>query len=164
MDYREKYQKMLIRDEDLRLKAYKCPAGYWTLGVGRNIQARGVTGLKLLYYRTVGITREEAMKWLDEDVATAERDCSHVFGDALFDSWSENRRLGWVNFLFNLGRDRALSFRNTLQAAREQRWARVELGLKQSLWYRQVGPKRPKHDNRADRVIAMICHEEFPYG
>lgn len=157
MDYRQKYQTMLIRDEGLVLTAYKCPAGYWTLGCGRNLSAMGVKGVKLMYYRTVGITRTQAMQWLDEDVRTAERDCSAIFGDPLFDSWSENRRLGWVNFLFNLGRSRALKFENTLRHARAGNWPRVRAHLENSAWYRQV-------KSRAPRVVSMICDETWPYG
>jgi lysozyme len=157
MDYRTKYQKMLIRDEGLRLKAYKCTAGYWSIGVGRNLQARGVTGLKLMYYRTVGITRETAMKWLDEDVQQAEADCSHIFTDALFDSWHEHRRLGWVNMAFNLGRTRLLAFHNTLRHARNGHWSNVRAHLENSLWFRQVKSRGP-------RVVSMICDEAFPYA
>lgn len=157
MDYRAKYQKMLTVDEGLVLRAYKCPAGIWTIGCGRNLDARGVTGMKLLYYRTVGITRDQALKWLDEDVAVAERDCSAIFGDPLFDSWHENRRLGWVNLVFNLGRAKLLKFEHTLRHARNQDWSRVRLHLENSLWYRQVGRRSP-------RVVSMICDEAWPYG
>jgi lysozyme len=147
---------MFIEDEGLRLKAYKCTAGAWTIGVGRNLTARGVTGLLLLKYRTVGISREQAIKWLDEDIATAEADCSHIFGDALFDSWSEFRRLGWTNFLFNLGRDRALKFKDTIRYAKAGHWASVRLHLKSSAWFRQVGVRAP-------RVVSLICDEAWPY-
>lgn len=155
--YRDKYQRMLVADEGLRLKAYTCTAGAWTIGVGRNLSARGVTGLKLMYYRTVGVTRQQAMAWLDEDVAAAEADCSHLFGDALFDSWSENRRLGWVNFLFNVGRPTALKFQGTLTHARNGDWRKVRVHLENSLWFRQVKARGP-------RVVAMICDEVWTYG
>jgi GH24 family phage-related lysozyme (muramidase) len=157
MDYREKARRMLIEDEGLRLKAYQCPAGAWTIGVGHNLSARGVTGLRLLKYRTVGISHAQAMRWLDEDVAAAEADCSHLFGDALFDSWSDHRKLGFVNFLFNLGRDRALRFPNMLRHARNGHWSNVRVHLENSLWFRQVKTRGPK-------VVAMICDEAWPYG
>ena len=92
---------------------------------------------------------------LQEDIQTAERDCRRIFGE-LFDKWGENRRLGWINLAFNLGRTRLLQFRNTLRAARIEDWSEVEKGLRASLWFRQV-------KGRAERVIGMICHEKFPY-
>jgi lysozyme len=155
--YRKKVRDMLIEDEGLRLRAYKCTAGYYTIGCGRNIQARGVTGVRLLYYKTVGITKEQAIAWLDEDVATAESDCRKLFGDALFDSWSENRRLGWVNFLFNVGINTALKFKWTLKHATAQDWRKVRMHLESSLWFRQVKTRGPK-------VVALICDERWPYG
>ncbi|MFD2234837.1 glycoside hydrolase family protein, partial [Phaeospirillum tilakii] len=46
----------LIRDESLRLKPYRCPAGKLTIGIGRNLD-------------DVGISREEAETLLDHDIA-----------------------------------------------------------------------------------------------
>lgn len=155
--YREKYQKMFLLDEGLRLKAYKCPAGFNSLGYGRNLDARGVRLPQILYYQTVGISKETAMKWLDEDVAAAERDCRSIFGDALFDSWGENRRLGWINLAFNLGRASLLKFHNTLMHARNGNWRGVRLHLQNSLWFKQVKGRGP-------RVVALICDEQWKYG
>ena len=31
----------LIRDEGVKLKPYKCTAGHWTIGVGRNVRNTG---------------------------------------------------------------------------------------------------------------------------
>ena len=94
---------------------------------------------------------------LQEDLIIAEVACRRAFGDLLWDSWSENRKLGWINFGYNLGEVKLLTFRNTLKAARAQDWKGVEAGLRASLWFRQV-------KERAPRVIAMICKEQFPYG
>lgn len=135
--------KMLEHDEGLRLKPYKCTAGFTTIGVGRNLDS-------------VGITRSMALTMLDEDVATAERACQKIFEEQ-FASWGDNRKMGWLNLAFNLGYNRLFNFKNTLRAARLEDWPEVERGLKNSLWYKQVG-------KRADRVISMICYERFPYA
>jgi lysozyme len=164
MSYREKYRQMFALDEGLRLRAYRDTEGHWTIGIGRNLDAMGVGPVALLRFRTLGITREKAMEWLEEDVRQAEQDCRVIFGTSLFLSWSENRRLGWVNFLFNLGFDRASKFHNTLINARGGQWSWVEKGLKDSKWYHQLGPEYPGEPNRADRVIAMIVCEEWPYA
>ncbi len=65
--------------------------------------------------------------------------------------------MGWLNIAFNLGQTRLLNFRNTLRAALREDWPNVEKGLRASLWFKQVG-------ERAERVIAMIVREEFPYA
>jgi len=138
----DKAKKMLAVDEGLRLKPYLCTAGKLTVGYGHNIQ-------------DLGISQAVADLMLQEDIATAERDCRRIFGD-MFDQWGENRRLGWMNLAFNLGHARLIQFRNTIRAARIQDWPEVEKGLRASLWFRQV-------KGRAERVIGMICHEKFPY-
>ncbi|HHX10519.1 MAG TPA: lysozyme, partial [Firmicutes bacterium] len=33
-------EEQLILHEGLRLEVYKCPAGYWTIGVGRNLEGK----------------------------------------------------------------------------------------------------------------------------
>jgi lysozyme len=155
LDVLSKARAMLIFDEGLRLKAYQCSEGFWTLGVGRNLSARGVTASQLLWYRTMGITRAKAIQWLDEDISKARDDCHRIFGSSEFGAWSENRRLGWINLAFNLGRSRLLGFYSTIPAARRGDWAKVEAGLRGSRWAQQVG-------SRSERVIRMICREEFP--
>jgi lysozyme len=139
----DKAEKMLLVDEGLRLKPYRCTAGKLTIGYGRNLD-------------DVGISREVAYMMLQEDLQIAEKACKRIFPE-LFDQWGENRRLGWINLAFNLGYNRLMQFRNTLRAARIEDWPEVEKGLRASLWFKQVG-------KRAERVIAMVCHETFPYN
>lgn len=137
-----KIRKMLERDEGLRLKPYRCSQGFLTIGVGRNLDSNG-------------ITKATAMQMLDEDVDAAVRGCRRIF-DQLFESWSENRQLGWINLAFNLGFASLSQFKNTIRAARVNDWESVEKGLRNSLWCKQVG-------SRSERVIAMICKEAYPY-
>lgn len=138
----KKARIMLVHDEGLRLFPYKCTAGKTTIGVGRNIEDRG-------------ISKKAAMILLREDIRIATDICIRIFGDQFF-GFSENRKLGFINFAFNLGESRMMQFKNTLKAARKEDWEAVEQGLRKSLWFTQV-------KSRAERVIMMICYEEFPY-
>ena len=139
----DKAKKMLLVDEGLRLKPYKCTAGKTSIGYGRNLD-------------DVGISERIAEQMLAEDLEVAKKTCQKIFGD-LFSTWSENRQLGWINLAFNLGRTRLLKFKNTIRAAQIEDWFEVETGLRQSLWFKQI-------KGRAERVIGMICHETFPYS
>ena len=139
----DKAKKMLLVDEGLRLKPYRCTAGKLSIGYARNLD-------------DVGISQRVADIMLDEDVQVAEKVCKRIFPE-LYENWGENRRLGWINLAFNLGYSRLMQFRNTVRAARIEDWIEVEKGLRGSLWFKQVG-------KRAERVIAMICHEIFPYN
>jgi lysozyme len=137
-----KIKTMIAVDEGLKLKPYRCSAGKLTIGYGHNLD-------------DMGISQRVADMLLDEDAALAELACRKIFAD-LFEKWSENRRLGWINLAFNLGYHRLMQFRNTLRAARIEDWNEVEKGLRGSLWFKQV-------KGRAERVIRMVCYEEFPY-
>ena len=139
----DKAKKMLLTDEGLRLKPYRCTAGKLTIGYGRNLD-------------DVGISERIADEMLKEDLEVAKKICQRIFGN-LFDTWSENRQLGWINLAYNLGQVRLSKFKNTIRAAQIEDWFEVENGLRQSLWFKQV-------KGRAERVIGMICHETFPYS
>jgi len=133
---------MIAVDEGLKLKPYRCTAGKLTIGYGHNLD-------------DLGISQRIADMLLEEDSEIADIACYKIFGEQ-YEGWSENRRLGWLNLAFNLGHSRLLQFRNTIRAARIEDWQEVEKGLRASLWFKQVG-------KRAERVIKMICYEEFPY-
>lgn len=81
---------LIRRYEGLRLKAYKCPAGVWTIGYGHT---KGVTA-------GMSITEEKAEALLREDVAGAERALNAMkvnFRQGQFDalcSWIFNLGLG----------------------------------------------------------------------
>ncbi len=57
MNY-DKAKELIKKFEGCKLKAYKCPAGIWTIGYGH---IKGVT-------KGMEITQEEAEKMLDEDI------------------------------------------------------------------------------------------------
>jgi lysozyme len=133
---------MIAVDEGLRLKPYRCTAGKLTIGYGHNLD-------------DLGISQKVADIMLEEDAEIADTACYKIFGEQ-YENWSENRRLGWLNLAFNLGHGRLLQFRNTIRAARIEDWQEVEKGLRVSLWFKQVG-------KRAERVIRMVCYEDFPY-
>ena len=40
---KQKSKELLKKFEGFRLKPYKCPAGKWTIGYGRNLEAKGLT-------------------------------------------------------------------------------------------------------------------------
>ena len=51
------------------LKAYQCPSGVWTIGYGHTYQV----------YENQICTRNDALRWLDGDLATSEDSvCTHV--------------------------------------------------------------------------------------
>lgn len=82
---------VIKQHEGCRLRAYKCPAGVWTVGYG---STRGVN-------QWTEITRQEAEVRLREDVKTAERTVEKV--RYLQPRLTQNQFDALVSFVFNLG-------------------------------------------------------------
>ena len=59
----KRLQNQLVIDEGIELKPYRCSADKLTIGVGRNIQE-------------VGITKDEAMMLLANDIARVAGECT----------------------------------------------------------------------------------------
>lgn len=76
--------------EGCRLKAYKCPAGVWTIGYGHTVGVKaGQT-----------ITQAQADKMLVEDVERFEKNVNKYYEKY---RWSQNEFDALVSFAFNLG-------------------------------------------------------------
>lgn len=84
----EKAYSLIRQFEGLRLTAYKCPAGVWTIGYGHT---SGVV-------QGIAITKEQAEECLRQDIATAENivnaECRNL-RQCQFDAL--------VSFVFNVG-------------------------------------------------------------
>jgi len=126
--------EQLILHEGLRQNPYYCTAGKLTIGVGRNLEA-------------VGISKAEAMFMLENDIirVMAELD-EHL-------SWwrdlSQTRRHVLVDMAFNLGVFGLLKFQNALKAMQEERFADAAVEMLDSRWAQQVG-------NRAKTLAKMM--------
>lgn len=82
----------IISFEGLRLKAYKCPSGVWTIGAGRT------KGVK----EGMTITREQAIEFLKEDVSTVMNQILSVLeGDGSI--LTTNQFFALTSFVYNIG-------------------------------------------------------------
>lgn len=131
---RQKLIQQLRRHEGERLKPYRCTAGKLTIGVGRNLDDRGITA-------------EESAYLLSNDIDRV---------------WTELKaRLPWMTGLndvrqrvlldmaFNLGTDGLLKFRNTLATIQAGDYQKAGEMMLDSLWAKQVGM-------RAQRLSRMM--------
>lgn len=82
--------KRLIKNfEGCRLKAYKCPAGIWTIGYGRTTNVReGDT-----------CTQEQADKWFDEEYSRYEKQVKNLVKVPV----NENQLGALTSFSYNCG-------------------------------------------------------------
>ena len=91
--------------EGVRLTAYKCPAGVYTIGYGHT---RGVT-------RGMKITEEEASAYLTADLRNSEKAVERY--DSIY-HWNQNEFDALVSFTFNCG---ATNLRALLRNGRRNR-------------------------------------------
>jgi lysozyme len=127
-------EEQLVRDEGEVLKMYRCPAGFLTIGVGHNLEAKP-------------ISKKASRVILADDIYDTQRELAGAM-PWLFDL-SLERQDGLINMAFNLGVGGLLQFKKALAAIKDQNWAEAEKHLKDSKWYGQVG-------KRAERVTKQI--------
>ena len=131
----ERLKKQLVIDEGMKLKPYRCSANKLTIGVGRNIQE-------------VGITEEEAMVLLENDIARVTGQCMAEFD--WFSDLSEVRKEAVINLVFNMGITTFKKFKKTIGYIEQGLFELAGTELLDSNYARQVG-------NRSLRVANMLA-------
>ena len=148
---RNRLINVLIRHEGLRLKPYcdktgrefKSPpeCGKLTIGIGRNLEDRG-------------ITKEEAMFLLTNDIKKVTEDL-----DRHIPWWRELddvRQEVLVNMTFNLGIGGLLGFKNMLEALKNRDYNRAADEMLNSRWAEQVG-------RRARELALAMRNGDYPF-
>lgn len=154
-------EEQLILHEGLYLKPYICPAGYWTIGVGRNLEGVGLHRREMIemlgddnHTRTEvisllkdrGITKDEALVMLGNDIRIAERDLATF-------PWYANldpiRRKVMIDMRFNLGPTRFRGFRRMIANLKAGSYSGAADEMIDSKWYHEVG-------NRSKRLVEMM--------
>lgn len=114
---------LLISQEGLRLKPYMDTVGKITIGVGRDLNDRG-------------ISNDEAMFLLENDMKI-------VFENALELSFFKNldqvRQLVILSMLFNMGLSRFKGFVRMTDALMRSDFSTASLEMRSSRWAREVG-------------------------
>ena len=126
----------LIRDEGIRLRAYKCTAGHLTIGVGHKLTERELLqGLS-------EISLEQAGHLLHMDIGIAMNGCASIFGRDRFDSFTEPRQRALVNMCFQMGADGLANFKRMIAAIMAGDWLTAHREALDSKWARSDSPAR----------------------
>jgi len=131
----DKLTDMLVDHEGMRRKPYRCTAGKLTIGVGRNLDDRG-------------ISPDEAMYMLANDIRDSRRELSAAF--PWFDKLDEVRQAVLIDMCVNLGLSRLQGFRNTLALIGVGKYEAAAQEMLNSKWAEQVG-------RRAQRLSRMMA-------
>lgn len=116
----------LIQHEGLRLKPYKCTAGKLTIGVGRNIEDRG-------------ISQDEAMYLLDNDIKLSRAELTKNL--PWFTKAHVKVKEVLINMHINLGWPRLSGFKNTLSLLGKGKYNEAAAEMLNSQWAKQVGSR-----------------------
>ncbi len=130
----ERLKAQLILHEGLKLKPYKDSVGKLTIGVGRNLDDKG-------------ITNNEAMMLLDNDIDDAYEDAKSLI--ASFNDIGDVRQRVLVDMSYNLGRSRLKGFKKMLAAVESGMFTTASREMLDSRWANQVG-------SRAERLAKMM--------
>ena len=127
-------RETITRHEGSRLDMYQDTLGIWTIGVGHNIQEKGISP------KVMEIMLQED---LEEAISELKRSVS------FFSRMPEQVQEALVNLSFNMGIPRLMQFRNTLAYLRDGEFESAADELLDSRYAEQVG-------HRALEVADMI--------
>tara|TARA_R100000750_G_C2336201_1_gene92194 strand:- start:230 stop:640 length:411 start_codon:yes stop_codon:yes gene_type:complete len=124
----------LKHDEGVKFKPYQCSSGKLTIGIGRNIEERGISD-------------SEAEFMLKNDIDICIDELKKAF--SWYDNLSDKRQRVMINMCFNLGLGKLKGFKKFLQAMDDQIWNIAAEEMLDSRWADQVG-------DRAVRLALMV--------
>ena len=116
----------LIRDEGLKLKPYKDGVGKLTIGVGRNLDDRGITEV-------------EAYAMCDHDIEIVATELDR--NASWWRDLPEPAQRGLMNMCFNMGWPRLSRFQRMLSALKLQSFKIAATEALDSTWAKQVGAR-----------------------
>ena len=126
-------EEQLILHEGMKLKPYRCPAGKLTIGVGRNLEDKG-------------LSKQEALFLLRRDIAEVTNELRKY---PWFETLDMVRQKVLIDMAFNLGINGLLSFKKMLSYLKAGDYEKAADEMVNSRWYGQVG-------DRAKRLVKMM--------
>jgi lysozyme len=122
----EKLLEMLKRHEGVEHHIYRCSAGFWTIGAGRNVDPQG--GL--------GLSDDEVDYLLQNDIERVIKELSAEY--RWFNSLDDVRKDAMIDISFNLGATRLRGFRRALAAMEVADYKTAAKEFLDSKWSRDV--------------------------
>lgn len=132
-------EDQLIDHEGLEFKLYKCTGDKWTIGVGRNLDDRG-------------ITEDEARYLLKNDIKIVEDEL--LERQPMVGGLDSVRQRVLVDMGFNLGLPILMKFQNMWAAIEAEEWDEAADQMMDSRWAKQVG-------RRAERLSQAMRTGEW---
>ncbi len=115
-------KELIAHQEDKRLDLYQCPAGRWTIGIGHNLEAKGISDAV-------------AELMFKEDMLDAVKDARAVV--RTFDGLCEVRQAVFLSMVFCMGRAGLATFKKAIDAANRGAYHDVAAEIRDSRWCRE---------------------------
>ena len=125
-------KQMLVRHEGIRIFPYKCSENYLTISCGRNLE-------------TNGISEEEAMYLLDNDIKRVKEELNMNFG--AWRTMPEKARMVCIDMTFQMGITGFMKFRKTRQLMELGMWLEASEEILRSRYNLQT-PSRCAENSR----------------
>jgi len=122
----ERLRLQITKHEGIELMPYRCSSDKLTIGVGHNIQDRG-------------ISHETAMQMLDEDIDICINELQQTV--SYWDDLPERVQEALINLCFNMGISRLMAFKKTFGFLREGMYEKAADELLESRYANQVGQR-----------------------
>tara|TARA_B100000287_G_scaffold21671_1_gene21361 strand:+ start:276 stop:821 length:546 start_codon:yes stop_codon:yes gene_type:complete len=158
---REALIDQLILHEGMELQVYKDHLGIDTIGVGRNLEDRGVTDGELAFMNMLkaeiyeqGITETHARFLLANDIDIVEKELSNAH--PCISGIGDVRIRVLLDMGFNLGVPRLNKFKNMWKAVHDRDFSLAAVEMLDSRWASQVGQRAIRLAN-AMRDGELVC-------
>lgn len=144
----EAVQRLCLH-EGIKLQPYRCPAGYLTIGVGRNLETNQLTveEKKVCGDWQHGITKNAAFFLLRNDIKRVEAECAERI--PFWKELDDERQYALVDMAFNLGVSGLLKFKKMLGWLGVGNYTQAATECRASKYARDTG-------ERADRIARLI--------
>jgi lysozyme len=146
---RDELVKMIAIHEGIVLNVYQDHLGIDTVGIGRNLQDRGITDGELSFINKtmdevyeVGLTEEEAYYLCMNDIAIVEKEL--LANKPIVNQLNDVRQMVLVDMAFNMGVPRLMAFKNMWLAIEKVNYQLANEEMIDSRWAGQVGSRAMK--------------------
>ncbi len=142
----------LVLHEGLELLPYKDSLGIETIGIGRNLEHRGLSEVELAHIGKDisdicewGITKEQAYYLAENDIKIVEEEVCKEHPCVI--ELDEIRQRVIIDMAFNMGVPRLNKFVKMWKAIHEENFAEAKIQMLDSRWANQVGNRAVRLSN-----------------
>ena len=122
--------------EGFSSKVYKCPAGFDTIGYGRNIEANPLSKEEKAKLVNGEVSKEVAKEWLEAELSRCYDNCASAF--VWFRDLDIKRAGALVDMAYNMGLGTLKTFKNSLGFMERKDYKGAAENFRKSRWYAQV--------------------------